>query len=122
MDYLNLLLAITKSILIALLIVSFSYFIEKLTGLKLFFDHYKREKSPNDAKILSDGDTGYYIILNIIVLIVDIVKEKIQITFYNITLWLGIIIILSVSFHRIHRKYQNVNPNMEDGELFKKPE
>jgi Ca2+/Na+ antiporter len=109
-------ISIAKANLIAIGIVILSYIIEKLTGLRLFIDHYTWIKSENNAETLSIGDTVYYFILNLIVFIYDIYMGKIEFHVIAIVTWLLFVGILAQIFYLIHGKYQKVDPNKSDND------
>ena len=110
-------ISIGKANLITIGIVILSYIIEKLTGLKLFIDHYRWIKSENNAETLSIGDTVYYFILNLIVFIYDIYKGEIEFHVISIVTWLLLVGILTQIFYIIHGKYQQIDPNKADNDF-----
>ncbi len=111
---LHAIMPILQSIIITIGIIIGSFIIEKTTGLKLFIDHYTWVKSPANAKILSDGDSGYFIILNIIVFIYNIYKNNIAFHWITFFLWLFFLLILTRILYKIHYKYQKIDPNKAD--------
>ena len=116
-NFLSICISIGKANLIAIGIVILSYIIEKLTGLKMFIDHYRWIKSENNAETLSIGDTVYYFILNLIVFIYDIYKGEIEFHVISIVTWLLLVGILTQIFYIIHGKYQKVDPNKADNDF-----
>ena len=107
-------ISVGKSNLIGVAIVVFSYIIEKITGLKLFIDHYTWVKSKENIEVLSTRDTFLYLVLNFSVFIYDIYHDNLDFNFLNGLIWLVIVIILAKVFYRIHKKYQKFDPNKAD--------
>ena len=116
-NFLSICISIGKANLIAIGIVILSYIIEKLTGLKMFIDHYRWIKSENNAETLSIRDTVYYFILNLIVFIYDIYKGEIEFHVISIVTWLLLVGILTQIFYIIHGKYQQIDPNKADNDF-----
>jgi hypothetical protein len=115
-NFLDIIISIGKSNLIAIGIVLLSFIIEKLTGLKLFIDNYTWVKSKYNAENISIRDTVNYFILNLIVFIYDIYNGKIEFHVIAIVAWLFFVGILAQLFYIIHDKYQKVDPNKSDND------
>ena len=115
-NILNIIISIGKANLIAIGIVLLSYIIEKLTGLRLFIDHYTWVKSEYNAETLSIRDTVNYLILNLIVFVYYIYLGKIELHVIALVTWLFFIGLLTQIFYSIHRKYQKVDPNKSDND------
>ena len=80
-NVIDIIIAVFINQVIALAIIAVSYLIEKGTGLKLFIDHYTWVKSPENAKILSSGDSLYYFVLNCGLIFYYYYSDKLQFTF-----------------------------------------
>ena len=106
--------SIIKAHIIILLIVILSFIIEKLTGLKLLIDHYTWRKSVKNREVLSTGDSGFYIIFNLIVFIYDHYSSEQDIFIPNFFIWLILLSILTYLFYKIHFKYQRIDPTKTD--------
>ena len=113
-NFLNIIISIGKANLIVIGIVVLSFIVEKLSGLRLFIDHYTWIKSPYNAKSLSIRDTDYYLIINLAVFVYDIYQGKIEFHALTLATWLFIVGNLAIQFYFIHRKYQKVDPNKAD--------
>ncbi len=107
-------MVLVKSHVLLLLLLLASYMIEKITGLRLFIDHYTWVKSPENAEALTARDSFFYILLNIGVLLYHYFKDEITLTWISFLLWLILLGILVRIFYKVHRKYQKVDPNKAD--------
>lgn len=107
-----------KSQLLVFLVILISFIVENLTSLKLFIDHFLWEKSPKNAEIGADGTTGYYFIFCTSVFGYHIYKGYLEFTFFNIIVWLLVIAPLTGYFRKTYDKYQKIDPNKPDDELF----
>lgn len=106
------------SLILTLVILLASYLIEKITGLKLFFWQYHWKKSLNNVRIISNRDSAYFLILNIIVFIYYVYKDKIEFGLIIFLLWLLVLSVLTRLLYNVHRKYQKKDPNKKDNEYF----
>lgn len=113
-NFFDIIISIGYANLIAIGIVLLSYIIEKVTGLKLFIDHYTWVKSENNAETLSIRDTVYYFILNLFVFIYNIYHGKIEFHAVSLVIWLFFTGILTIIFYSLHSKYQKIDPNKSD--------
>jgi hypothetical protein len=112
--YSEIIISILKANLIALIIVSGSYLLEKVTGVRLLIDSFTWEKSPNNAHNATVRDTVSYFILNLVVFIVDVLKKRVHLNIFNAVLWISIVLMLVKVFNTLHSKYQAVDPNKQD--------
>ncbi|GEM_PF-4406777 len=110
----DVIMVLLKSHVLLLLLLLASYTIEKITGLRLFIDHYTWVKSPENAEALTARDSFFYIVLNSGVLLYHYIKGKIAFTWISFLIWLIILSFLVKIFYRIHRRYQKVDPNKAD--------
>ncbi len=118
-DTISVFISIGKSNLTAMGIVIFSFIIEKITGLRLFIDHYyKWVKSPRNAEIVTNRDMGYYFILMVAVFIYDIYNGNVAFNFFTCIIALILITTLSSIFKKIHGKYQKVDPKKKDDDFY----
>jgi hypothetical protein len=113
-EFLAATLSILKANIIALMIVSVVYVFEVLFKLKIFIRYLTWPKSTRNAKIAADGNTGFYVIFCILILIYDLIKGHITFNDYSISFWLIEMAFLTIQFHKFYSKYQGVDPNKED--------
>ena len=106
--------SICKSHLIIIGILILTYFIEEITGLKLFIRQFKWKKSTKNALIHLDGDSWLYFLFVLGVFIFDIFKKRIPFEFSSVIIWLSIMIFLVFIFRKYYNKYQGVDPNKAD--------
>ncbi len=118
-DFISVMLSVGKAQLIAIGIIIGSFIIERITGLRLFIDHYtKWAKSPRNAEIVTNRDMGYYFILMVAVFIYDIYHENVTFNFFTCIIALILITTLSSIFKKIHEKYQKVDPTKKDDDYW----
>ncbi len=115
-EFYNILFSILKANIFAAILVILFYLIEIKYNLKIFIKYFTWKKSQKNARIATDGNTGYYAIFCLFIFIYDIVKKNVKFNFISVLLWLIIIIILSSTFHKLYSKYQGVDPNKADND------
>ena len=103
------LISYVKANILAAIIVFLVYIIEINTGLKIFYGYFKMKKSPKNAKIAADGNTGYYIIFCLIVFTYDIFYSALNFHFLTALIWFLFIIPSAIVLHKVYNRYQVVN-------------
>jgi hypothetical protein len=109
--------SLLKAHIILIGIVAISYIIEKITPLRLLYDHFKWEKSVKNAEAALDLHTFLYILFIMSVLIYDIYIENVKFEVLPIVIWISLMIIFVRFFRKYYNKYQGVDKNKSDNDF-----
>lgn len=105
---------ILKAQLIVLVIVLFSYVIERNTDWKLFFDIFKYPKNLKAATGNADLHAAVYFIVCLITLIHHIYSIDYDPAGYSFWKWLVLMVPLTVIFQKLYYKYTAKDPKRAD--------
>jgi len=112
--FIQVLYSIWGTIILTLKIISVSFIIEKVTGLKLLVSTFYWKKNLYNAKTSAVGSSVTFFFLNVIVYIYDLIKGYVVFNIFSFIVWLLLIIFLKRLLYRIYYKYQSIDPNKAD--------